>query len=393
MRVLAVTRIFPNSLEPLSSPFNRQQFGALADLCDLEILESIPAMPVLSRFGVPSRAAKLRALPREERLGGIVTRYMRTLYLPKVGLGLAAPLFLASATPHLAMARKADVILGAWAYPDGAASALLARILGKPSVVKVHGSDLNVIAKRPGARAWLRRTFPHLTMAVAVSKPLMVALAELGVPEDRIRFVPNGVDSTLFRVREGGQGRAEARRGLGVDSGDPMVVFVGRLEPAKGIHELLAAIEVVRRDKPRTRFVLLGDGVSRDKVQELARSSNGYVVAPGPRPLSEVAEWLAACDVFCLPSHREGTPNVVLEALACGRPVVATTVGGIPDIVDEAVGRLVPPRNGEALARALNEALEAKWDESFVASRGPKSWKESASALHAVLAEAHSRGA
>lgn len=388
MRVLAVTRIFPNSLEPLSSPFNRQQFAALAKKCDLQVLEAIPAVPILARFGIPERAARLRSLPREEDVGGIFTRYMRTLYVPKVGLGLAGPLFVASSIPHVDLFRRADVVLGTWAYPDAAAAVVLAQAFQKPSVVKVHGSDVNVIARRLGARAWLKAVLPRATMAVAVSRPLVAALGDLGVPLDRIRYVPNGVDTTLFRPRP----RDEARQRLGVDSTDPIVLFVGRLEPAKGIDELLSAITTIRRDRPKTRFVLLGDGVSRDRVREVAVASDGHVLAPGPRPLTEVAEWLAACDVFCLPSHREGTPNVVLEALACGRPVVATSVGGIPDIVDESVGRLVEAQDAGSLARALLDALSVPWDEKFVASRGPTSWEESANQLHAVLEEARDRG-
>lgn len=389
MRVVAVTRIFPNSLEPLSSPFNRQQFAALSRLCDLEVLEAIPAVPLLSRFGVPGRAAKLRKLPREERVDGIATRYMRTLYVPRIGLGVAAPLYAASALPHLDVLRRADVVLGAWAYPDAAAAVVLARALKKPVVVKVHGSDVNVIAKRPGARAWLTRILPHATRAVAVSRPLVRALGDLGVPEERVRYVPNGVDASLFRVRP----RDEARIRLGVESSDPIVLFVGRLEPAKGIDELLEAIRIVRAQRPTTRFVLLGDGVSKERVREVVHAADGHVIAPGPRPLAEVAEWLAACDVFCLPSHREGTPNVVLEALACGRPVVATRVGGIPDIVDDAVGRLVDAKDAPGLASALLDALGVPWDERFIASRGPKSWDESAAALFAVLEEARAAGA
>ena len=384
VRVVAVTRIFPNSLEPLSSPFNRQQFSALADMCDLEVLEAIPAVPVADRFGFPERAARLRALPREETVAGIPTRYMRTLYVPKVGLGVAAPLFWASSLLHLDVVRRADVVLGAWAYPDATCAVALARALGKPSVVKVHGSDLNVIGKRPGARVWLSRLLPMATRAVAVSRPLGAELEALGVPRDRVRFVPNGVDASLFRVRD----RAEARAKLGVEHTDPIVTFVGRLEPAKGIEELLTAIAGVRRARPDARFVLLGDGVTGDRVRTLAAGSGERVLAPGSRPLAEVADWLAASDVFCLPSHREGTPNVVLEALACGRPVVATRVGGIPDVVDDAVGRLVPARDAGALEAALLAALEIKWSAEAIAARGPKSWKESAAMLHDVLVEA-----
>lgn len=384
MRVLAVTRIFPNSLEPLSSPFNRQQFEALGQHCELDVLEAIPAVPLLSRFGVPARAALLRGLPKTEIVGGIRTHYMRALYVPRVGLGVAGPLYFASSLPHADLVRRADVLLGAWAYPDGAATIALAKTFGKPCVVKVHGSDLNVIAKRPGARVWLRSLFPKVTLAVAVSRPLVTELENLGVPKDRVRYIPNGVDTTLFRPRP----RAECRAKLGVDPNAKLVVFVGRLERAKGIEELLGAIEALRAARSDVRFVLLGDGETGARVREIAAASNGVVTAPGPRPLPEIAEWLGACDVFCLPSHREGTPNVVLEALASGRPVVATSVGGIPDIVDDAVGKLVPAHDAPALTRALGDALDRDWDPSFIASRGPTSWDESGTVLFRALEEA-----
>ncbi len=389
MRVLAITRIFPNSLEPLSSPFNRQQFGALAKHVDLDVLEAIPYVPLASRFGVPARAAKLDALPKDESIDGIPVRIMRAPYLPRVGLAAAAPLYFAASLLHLDLVRRADIILGAWAYPDAAVAIALARLLGKPSVIKVHGSDVNVIAKRPGARLWLKALLPSATRAVCVSRPLGEELQKLGVAEGRIRFVANGVDTALFRS----QSRGAARAQLGVPQDAKLVVFVGRLEVAKGIDELLTAIERLRRERPSLRFALLGDGESSARVKLLADASGGHVLAPGARPLPEIASWLAACDVFCLPSHREGTPNVVLEALASGRPVVASDVGGIPDLVDDDVGRLVPVKNAERLARALAEVLDAAWDEERIVRRGPKSWDESALALLSVLEEARAAAA
>jgi glycosyltransferase involved in cell wall biosynthesis len=110
----------------------------------------------------------------------------------------------------------------------------------------------------------------------------------------------------------------------------------------------------------------------------------------GAQPLERVPTWLAACDVLVLPSHVEGTPNVLIEALACGRRVVASAVGGVPDLVrDETLGALVPPRDPSALARALITALATPYDEREIARRGARGgWAASAAALHAVLADA-----
>ena len=110
----------------------------------------------------------------------------------------------------------------------------------------------------------------------------------------------------------------------------------------------------------------------------------------GAQPLAQIPTWLAACDVLVLPSHVEGTPNAVLEALACGRRVVASAVGGVPDLItDRALGALVPPRDPEALAAALTVALRTPYDPVEVAALGSRgSWDASAAALHAVLADA-----
>lgn len=382
MRVLAITKIFPNSLEPLSSPFNRQQFGALANLCDLSVLEAIPYFPLSGLTGQPPRAAKLTALPQREMVAGIETFYMRQIYLPKVGTPVGVPLYLASLAPFRALAARFDVILGAWGYPDGCATTLFARALGKPSVIKVHGSDVNVLAKVRSARAVMRRILPMANAMVAVSRPLGKELEALDVPASRIHLVRNGVDTKLFFPRD----REAARKELGVALGRPLVVFCGRLEPQKGLEELLVAFEHARRARPDVMLALLGDGVMRDRVRTAVEASGGALLAPGARPLTEIATWLAACNVFTLPSWNEGTPNVVLEALASGRPAVATRVGGIPDVLSNPKsGILVPARDPAALGAALLDALDRPWDPRDVAACGPGSWEKSAQSLLDVI--------
>ncbi|HQY63541.1 MAG: glycosyltransferase [Myxococcales bacterium] len=382
MRVVAVTQIWPNSLEPLEAAFNRQQFRELANLCDLEVLAAVASFPLAGVTGQPPRPAKLAALPGSELVAGIRTTYLKQLYVPKVGVPIAVPLYLASAAPHRALLASADVIFGTWAYPDSCAAVLLARMLGKPSVVKVHGSDLNVIAKRPSARAVLSRVLPQAHALVSVSEPLSDELALLGVDRARIHLVGNGVDDGVFRLQD----KAEARRELGVGVDRRVVFFVGRLEPAKGIDELMTAWDQVARDEPSATLVLAGDGVSRVKVDQWARGHGDGVRVLGGQPLSAIARWHGASDLFTLPSWREGTPNAVLEALASGRPVVATRVGGIPDVLrDPEAGALVPAKDPAALAAALTAALRKPWDAEAVRRTGPGTWRESAAKLHSVL--------
>jgi glycosyltransferase involved in cell wall biosynthesis len=163
---------------------------------------------------------------------------------------------------------------------------------------------------------------------------------------------------------------------------------VGRLERSKGIVELMDAFERVRARVPGALLVLAGDGEAMRETTARAAGWGGDTAARvlGPIPHEDVARWMGACDLLTLPSVAEGTPNVVLEALASGRPVVATSVGGIPDVLaDERTGLLVPPRDASALADALVAALHASWDEDAVRACGPRSWAESARALREVL--------
>jgi glycosyltransferase involved in cell wall biosynthesis len=386
MRVVAITQIWPNSVEPLRTPFNVRQFSSLKRKCEVVVLAAVPFVPGANLVGLPERPAKLYGLPARETISGIETHYMRQLYVPKL-VSAAVPLYLASLAPHRALVASADVILGTWAYPDGCAAILLARALGKPCAVKVHGSDLNVVAKLASARAILRRVLPRAGAMVSVSAALSAELEGLGVPPSRIHLVANGVDTSVFAPRDKGA----ARQVLGLDESAPVVVFVGRLEPQKGVGELLDAVPLLRERAKDAVVVLLGEGVSSERVQQAAASSKGAILAPGARPPREIAQWLAACDVFTLPSWMEGTPNVVLEALASGRPVVASNVGGIPDVVPQPdAGKLVPPKDAPALAAALAETLERVRRGELAPDRiralGPKSWEESADALFDVLA-------
>jgi glycosyltransferase involved in cell wall biosynthesis len=136
---------------------------------------------------------------------------------------------------------------------------------------------------------------------------------------------------------------------------------------------------------------VVGDASWKARVEGARAASGGGIVLPGARPLADVARWVAAADVFTLPSWAEGTPNVVLEALASGRPAVGTAVGGIPDVLaDPNSGVVVPPKDPPALAAALTSALGRTWDAEAVRKTGPTSWDASGARLYEVLERARS---
>ncbi len=383
MRVLILTKIFPNRVEPLSSPFNRQQFAQLARLCEVQILATIPWFPGAKAFSKWSRAGRLLDVPNEECIDGIKIKHPRFVFVPKIP-GLSGPLYAASlATTVLGYRGKVDVVLGSWAYPDGFAAVALAEMLGIPAVIKLHGSDMNVVAQLPGPRRSLEWAFPRAERVVAVSEPLRDAAIDLGAPANRVDIVPNGIDRARFRPQD----RGAARHALGLALDSAIVLYIGHIERHKGALDLVRAFATVTKWRKNAVLVMVGDGAGMADCQKLAAELHVAVSFVGAMPHHEVPRWIAACDVFALPSWNEGTSNVVLEALACGRRVVATRVGGTPNVVtSDTLGVLVKSRDPRALAVAIEDALSHAYDAAAVsAALDAPDWEKSAQRLHASL--------
>lgn len=391
MRVLILTKIFPNRVEPLSSPFNRQQFAQLARLCEVQILATIPWFPGARAFSRWSGAGRLLDVPEHECIEGIQVQHPRFVFVPRLAPGLSGPLYAASlARTVLRYRGQVDVVLGSWAYPDGFAAVVLARMLGTPAVIKLHGSDMNVVAHLPGPRRALEWAFPRAGRVVAVSQPLRDAAIELGAPPSRVDIVPNGIDRGRFHPQD----RGAARRALGLAPDSAMILCIGHIERQKGSLDLVRAFVALKKGRRNASLVMVGDGAGMADCQKLAAELHVAVSFVGARPHDEIPRWIAACDVLALPSWNEGAPNVVIEALACGRRVVATRVGGTPDIItSETLGVLVPPGDPPALAVAIEGALSLVYDATAVsAALNAPDWKESAQYLHASLESAFEGG-
>lgn len=388
MRVLVVTTIFPNAENPGAAPYVRRQTAALAKRAEIEVLALLrwsPASRLVRRFSYWGK--DFSRVPTEEVIDGLRVRHPRFLHLPRVGLPLAAASHALSLFPALASRRHAfDVVFATWAYPDGVSAILLGRLLGLPVVVQVLGSDVNVVAALPSPRRQLRWALPSARGVIAVSQPLGEAMIELGAPPRCTHVIPTGVDLEVFRVRD----RAQARAALGAPGDGHLILFIGRLHAPKGIFELFRAFDELRHGEEPTRLVVIGDGPARAELEARAESSGGRILLTGELPPERVAEWLAAADVLALPSHAEGTPNVVLEALAAGRKVVATRVGGIPALVRSALhGELVEPGDVPALRRALKRVLSEPYEASDVRRAADLfDWDENARRVLEVLERA-----
>ncbi|MBW2736454.1 MAG: glycosyltransferase [Deltaproteobacteria bacterium] len=384
MRVWAMTKIFPNAARPLTAPFFRQQFVELAKLCELRVAGLIPWFPGASLTGNRTGAGEQSGVPARETIDGLEVFHPRVFHPPKVGVPLLGAAYTASLLPlALKLRGEVDVIFGTWAYPDGFAAVALGEILGIPAVVQVIGSDIHQLTKRPGVRWNLRWALPRCSRVVSVSRQLGETCVELGLPAERLEVVVTGVDRELFCLVD----RAQARAAVGADPKERLIVSVGRLEAEKGAFDLLDAFERIAPRDASLRLVMLGDGSREDEVRERAATLGGRVSVLGSRPLDEVARWVQASDLVTLPSWAEGTPNALMEAFSCGRRVVSTRVGGIPDMVtSEVLGELVDARDVEALAEALWRVVSTPYDAEAVTHAYPLiTWPQNAARIHDVL--------
>lgn len=229
-------------------------------------------------------------------------------------------------------------------YRADVIGASAARAAGRATVTTVHGFTGGGLKNRL-YEVVQRRAFRRFSAVVPVSRPLAALLERDGVPAARLHAVTNGYDAGRTLLD-----RDAARRELGLPADGFVVGFVARLVDDKGLGTLLRA--VASPLAASAHVAVLGDGPARGSFEGLARTLGiaERVTWCGPR--ADAARYFPAFDVFALPSRREGTPIVILEAMAAGVPVVATSVGGIPDLVgDDAI--LVAPDDADALAAAL----------------------------------------
>jgi glycosyltransferase involved in cell wall biosynthesis len=266
---------------------------------------------------------------------------------------------------RVARSARATVMHGHWVIPGGAIAAWARPAL--PLVVSLHGSDVFVAERQPLARAIARRVFRKAGWVTACSADLADRALRLGARPDRLEVVPYGVDVTRFRPEPALRARVRSALGLGADT--PMVFAAGRFVRKKGFEYLVDAAALLGAERPGAVVVIGGAG---DLDQELRRRAvergvSDVIRFPGLLTQDAVADALAAADVAVVPSVRDeagnvdGLPNVVMEALASGTPLVTTAAGGIGSVVcDGETALVVAERDPAGLAEAISRLLHDK---------------------------------
>jgi glycosyltransferase involved in cell wall biosynthesis len=335
VKVLMLSSVFPNTVEPSFGIFVLERMRRVAAHCSLEVVAPVPWFP-LDAFVRGKRAA---SIPASEERAGLAIHHPRVLSIPRYAKALDGLLYFVSLSAFVARLRRRfpfDLIDAHFAYPDGMAAVLLGRVIGVPVTVTLRGTEVP-LSRFHLRRVQMRWALERASRVIAVSESLRAVATGLGMPPSRIVVIPNGVDAERFRPLD----RAEARRQLGLPADRPIVISVGSLSARKGHQRVLQALPLVVRQRPDTLYLVVGgsgpEGDTGPLLRRVARQLGveGHVQLAGPRPHEEIPIWLAAADLFCLASTNEGCANALMEAIACGKPVVTTPAGGNTEIASD----------------------------------------------------------
>ncbi len=273
---------------------------------------------------------------------------------------------------------RPDLVVSYWAHPDGETGAALAEHYRVPSAVIVGGSDVLLLPRDPQRRTSVIASLNQNTHVLCVSEGLQQATTALGIAPEKVHVLRQGINTEEFFPAPLVQAKARVNR----STHEQLALWVGRMVPVKGLETLVLAAEQLRLTCPRLRWVLIGDGPERQKVEDLctAHGVSSIITCLGTVGHAELAHWYRAADVTVMSSLSEGLPNVLRESLACGTPFVSTHVGSVAEIAPAGMAELVPPGSVEALADGIQRVLAGSHREQ-VAQFVPRTWAQMAGDL------------
>lgn len=382
MKLLFCSNLFPDRGEPWRGLDNATLLHRLAERWEIRVLAPRPVLPWHARNW---------ASREEDRV--FQPRYVPAPYLPRIGSRWNHRLMARALRPHFDALRAQfpfEAVLGSWLFPDCCALADLTKEARVPLVAVAQGTDAHQYLRMPVRCRIMLDRLPHASAIITRSAELARQLAAAGFPQEKLHPVHNGIDFTHFAPA----GQAEARGLLGLPLESRVVLFVGNFYAIKNPALLVEAHARLCREGEFTdcRLVMIGGGPLEGSLRQLAGQlgKGDRVIFTGRKDAAAVARHMQAADVLALPSWNEGVPNVILEAFACGLPVVASRVGGIPEVHQEGfLGRLFPAGNLDALVEALREVLRTPPDRRQIHEHARQfSWERTASAYEGLLLDA-----
>jgi len=358
LRVLVISRNYPSPILPNLGVWAESLVSAMGKLCEVRVVAPVPYCPPLPSF---IEYARFRKIPSKELRNGIEVFHPRFITGPGLSLhNFEATTFVWSMRANIDELRREfpfDLIHAHFIYPDGAAAARLARCYRVPVVISEHAPWLPWLENFPRVQrqaVWAANESSYL---VTGSRYGQQSIAHFIGDSKKLCIIPIGVNPNLFTLlAEGCQPNLN------------QILFVGQINFNKGVDLLLRAMRVLVKTRPDLRLVLVGGSFYRHKrqqeeklralAQELALEQQVEFV--GEKSPTEVARFMRESALVVLPSRAENFGAVLVEALACGTPVIATRCGGPEDIVNDNVGLLVPKEDPDALAAGIASMLNRR---------------------------------
>jgi len=391
LRILSLSCVYPNPAEPELGMFIQRRLQHLARIVEVKVVAPVPVLDYASPSGKRFRFSS-HDCPTSWQDGMIPVIHPRWAYPPFGGVLNSLFLFLSVIRPIARMRREFsfDVIDTHFGYPSGIAGALLSVALKSPFTITLRGNE-TMHGQDPFCRHLLAWAIRRAARIFAVSERLRQFAIELGADATKVVTIPNGIDSSIFFPRD----RLESRKKYRLPSDAKIILSAGYLIERKGHHHVIKALNSLLHQGIEARLVIAGgpgrEGRFEENIRRLVRDLglDQVVTLVGHVSPEGMAELMSAADVFCLASSREGSPNVVLEALACGTPVVATDVGGTPEtIASDGYGFVVPADDVPALEHALHCALQRQWVRPAIAAWGKsRSWDQVAHDVYEQMRE------
>lgn len=397
-RVLVFSSLFPHPGQPQAGLFVRERMFRVAAHCPVTVIAPVPWFPfqgLLRRFRPHYRPPA----PAFEMQQGIAVYHPRFPAVPGLFRRMDGTMMAWASrrlVQRLCREPGVDLIDAHFGYPDGYAAVKLGKWFGLPVTITLRGTESRH-SRIPGIRDRLRNALQGATRLISVSDSLrQIALAE-AVPPEKVTVVGNGVDTATFYPVDAGP----VRDRLGISRQARVLVTVGGLCERKGFHRVIECLPALCEDWPDLHYLIVGgpsaEGDWTARLQQLV-SDNGLesrVHFLGTMPPPEIRTVLSCADVFVLATRNEGWANVILEAMACGLPVVATDVGGNREVIaTSTVGSIVPFGDSELLKAALDSALHREWDRRAIMEYArANSWDTRVDALLQIYEETLESGA
>lgn len=364
--ILVFSSLFPNQASPGNGLFIRERMFRVAKHVNLIVVSPIPWFPGQKLLQI----FKKNYRPQPDKIEiqqGITVHFPRFLAFPGILRNLDAFMIYHCSLPlvkKLQQEYNIEIIDSHFTYPDGLAATWLARKLGLKSTITLRGTEIPH-SKPPERRKQLLQAWNQADKLFSVSDSLRQHAIALGADAAKFTVIGNGIDTEKFKPTV----KAEAKKMLNIDPVTKVLITVGGLVERKGFHRVIACLPELLKQHPKLLYLIVGganaEGNYQPQICALAEklSVTEHIRFLGSLKPEELSLPLSAADAFVLSSSNEGWANVILEAMACGTPVIASDVGGNAEVINsDELGYIVPFGDHQKLLQAIQQAFEKNWN-------------------------------